>query len=387
MICQYRDDGFMVTECNKSQIDEFFAIANRIDPLLKFTYDFSNTELTYLDTKVYKGERFKSSGVKYYNRSVNSLTEIAVFELVKLIINGHLNVYQEYIISMSMSILKQRHFVFYAIVGRRQEKSTMDSLLMILINALIFFGVMANMNMKFDYHVIEGNARYLENLETNLAENTVKIHTPAHNDVMESYQIQDFRQGQQMKCLPFLNQCRLRDIDRETAGDAGQITEGFIHSWNKGDNTINNENEEVVKEMYYVNLDKIIDDNSLVGALKEFHQDFKYPLYKEKKIPLDAEVLNITGPAGGRVKRAVMMINDSCYGRQPKIVFGIESGKSCNHLEICRSKEYRNGHLILSDCGIIQITSPMVYQCLCCPWVTFIDLAEDDCTCHRKMGW
>ncbi|VDI74976.1 Hypothetical predicted protein [Mytilus galloprovincialis] len=63
MICQYRDDGFMITECNKSQIDEFFAIANNIDPLLKFTYNFSNTEVTYLDTEVYKGERFKSSGV------------------------------------------------------------------------------------------------------------------------------------------------------------------------------------------------------------------------------------------------------------------------------------------------------------------------------------
>ncbi|CAG2217126.1 recQ [Mytilus edulis] len=52
MICQYRDDGFMITECNKSQIDEFFAIANNIDPLLKFTYNFSNTEVTYLDTEV-----------------------------------------------------------------------------------------------------------------------------------------------------------------------------------------------------------------------------------------------------------------------------------------------------------------------------------------------
>ncbi|VDI60348.1 gamma-aminobutyric acid receptor subunit alpha [Mytilus galloprovincialis] len=63
MICQYRDDGFMITECNKSQIDEFFAIANNIDPLLKFTYNFSNTEVTYLDTEVYRGERFISNGV------------------------------------------------------------------------------------------------------------------------------------------------------------------------------------------------------------------------------------------------------------------------------------------------------------------------------------
>ncbi|XP_076078925.1 uncharacterized protein LOC143048970 [Mytilus galloprovincialis] len=119
---------------------------------------------------------------------------------------------------------------------------------MILINALFLCVVTANMDMKFDYHVIEGNARYLENIEANLAENTVKIHTPAHNDVMESYLLQDFRQGKQMKCLPALKQCRLRDMDRETAADAGQVTEGFIHRWNKGDNTINSDNEEVKKE-------------------------------------------------------------------------------------------------------------------------------------------
>ncbi|XP_076078923.1 uncharacterized protein LOC143048968 isoform X2 [Mytilus galloprovincialis] len=113
---------------------------------------------------------------------------------------------------------------------------------------------------------------------------------------MESYLVQDFRQGQQLKCLSSLKQCRLRDEDRETTGDAGQVTEGFIHSWNKRDNTINSDNEEVVKEMYYINLDKGIDDNSLEGALKKFHQDFRYPVYKEKKIPQDAEVVNITGP-------------------------------------------------------------------------------------------
>ncbi|CAC5424297.1 unnamed protein product [Mytilus coruscus] len=213
----------------------------------------------------------------------------------------------------------------------------MDCLLMILINALFPSVVMANMNMKFDYHIIEGNARYLENIETNLAENTVKIHTPAHNDVIESYQIQDFRQGQQMKCLPSLEQCRLREIDRETAGDAGQVIEGFIHSWNKGDNTINNANKEVVKEMYYVNLDEAIDDKSLVGALKEFYQDFNYPVYKEKKIPQDAEVLNITGHAGGRVKRQVLALRNPCDGQEPKVVFGIDSGRSCNHLKICQS--------------------------------------------------
>lgn len=53
-----------------------------------------------------------------------------------------------------------------------------------------------------------------------------------------------------------------------------------------------------MKEMYYINLDEVIDDNSLEGALKEFHQDFKFPVYKEKKIPEDAEILDITRSTG-----------------------------------------------------------------------------------------
>ncbi|XP_071137206.1 uncharacterized protein [Mytilus edulis] len=174
----------------------------------------------------------------------------------------------------------------------------MARLLMILMNALFLCVVTADMDMKFDYHVIEGKARYLENVETNLAENTVKIHTPAHNDVMESYQIQDFRQGLQMKCLPSVEQCRLRVIDRTHAADAGQVTEGFIHSWNKGDNTISSDNEKVVKEMYYINLDEVVDVNVLEGALKKFHQDYKYPVYKEKKVPQDAEILHIRSSTG-----------------------------------------------------------------------------------------
>ncbi|CAC5424300.1 unnamed protein product [Mytilus coruscus] len=240
------------------------------------------------------------------------------------------------------------------------------------------------MDMKFGYHIIEGKARYLENIETNLEKNVVKIHTPAHNDVMESYQIQDFRQ---MKCLPSLRQCRLRDIDRKTAGDAGQVTEAFVHSWNKGDNIINSANDEVVKEMYYVNLDEVMDGNSLGGALKDFYQDFKYPAYKEKKIPHDAKVLNITFSAGGRVKRAMGTLNNDCKGQEAKIVFGISSGKDCNHLKMCLTKEMRNGEWILTDCKNRHITSPMVYQCVCCPWVTSIDLARNDCACTRMGEW
>ena len=60
--CQYRDDGFIAFTGNNNQIEEFFSIANAINPLLKFTYETSNYLMKYLDTEVYKGTRFLDSG-------------------------------------------------------------------------------------------------------------------------------------------------------------------------------------------------------------------------------------------------------------------------------------------------------------------------------------
>lgn len=50
--------------------------------------------------------------------------------------------------------------------------------------------------------------------------------------------------------------------------------------------------------MYFINLDEVVDVNSLEGALKKFHQDYKYPVYKEKKVPQDAEILHIRNSTG-----------------------------------------------------------------------------------------
>ncbi|CAC5373127.1 unnamed protein product [Mytilus coruscus] len=256
---------------------------------------------------------------------------------------------------------------------------TMGKITIILINALLLSVVTAFMNMKFGYQIIEGKARYFESIETDLEKNVVKIHTPAHNDVMESYQIQDFLQGQQLKCLPSINQCRLRDIDRKTAADAGQSTEAFVHSWNKGDTTITSENSAVITELYYVNFNEVLDNISLGDALKEFYQHFKYPLYKERKVPHDAEVYNMTHFTGSRVKRAFVSLSDVCNGEGMKTVYGIDSGSSCTRLKLCKRKEET-----LVDCGNKHITAPMIYQCLCCKWVT--DINSKDCYCLKNRS-
>ncbi|XP_071135826.1 uncharacterized protein [Mytilus edulis] len=257
---------------------------------------------------------------------------------------------------------------------------TMDTITIILINALLLSVVTASMEMKFGYQVVEGKAKYFESIETNLEKNVVKIHTPAHNDVMESYLIQDFLQGQQLKCLPSKNQCRLRGIDMKNAADAGQSSEAFIHSWNKGDNTITSENSEVVTELYYANFNDALDDSSLEGALKEFYQDFKYPLYKERKVPQDAEVYNMTHSTGSRVKRKLRSQSMDCQGAKTKMIFGVDDGKSCTRIKLCNANQF----MILENCNDLHITSPMVYQCTCCIWVTNIN--QKECECEKLFA-
>ena len=53
----------MVFTGNMLQIEELFSIANKIDNLLKFTYEVSEELMTYLDLEVYKGNRFHINGI------------------------------------------------------------------------------------------------------------------------------------------------------------------------------------------------------------------------------------------------------------------------------------------------------------------------------------
>ncbi|XP_071135831.1 uncharacterized protein [Mytilus edulis] len=255
--------------------------------------------------------------------------------------------------------------------------------IMIIVFEFLFLSAVMAFDMKFDYQIIDGEAKYLENIETNLEKNIVKSHTPAHNDVIESYKIQDFRQGQQLTCLPSINQCRVSDIDREHTVDAGQITEAFIHSWNKGDKSIISADGEVVTEMYYADNHDVIQPTFLKGAVKEFYQNFEYPLYKEKKIPQDAEVYNMTHSTEHRAKRGLDIFNNDC---RMKVVYGIDSGRRSNHLRICQRQAMINRVIVFRDCNNVHIISPLVHRCICCSWVTSINLASGDCQC-MSMGW
>ena len=56
---RFIDDVFCLWDTNKEEIEHFIEQANSYHPTIKFTAEVSQLEKTFLDTTVYKGERFE----------------------------------------------------------------------------------------------------------------------------------------------------------------------------------------------------------------------------------------------------------------------------------------------------------------------------------------
>ena len=62
---RYIDDVFSLWDVSKQDIDLFIEQANTFHPTIKFTAEISDKEITFLDTVVYKGERFLNEATLY----------------------------------------------------------------------------------------------------------------------------------------------------------------------------------------------------------------------------------------------------------------------------------------------------------------------------------
>ena len=60
---RFIDDIFSLWNVSRDEISKFIDQANKHHPTIKFTAEISETETTFLDTNVYKGERFKKAAV------------------------------------------------------------------------------------------------------------------------------------------------------------------------------------------------------------------------------------------------------------------------------------------------------------------------------------
>lgn len=60
---RYIDDIFSLWNTNKEAINIFTGLANSFHPAIKFTAEISDTEITFLDTCIYNGDRFKKHSI------------------------------------------------------------------------------------------------------------------------------------------------------------------------------------------------------------------------------------------------------------------------------------------------------------------------------------
>ena len=60
---RFIDDVFCLWDTNKEEIEHFIEQANSYHPFIKFTAEVSQLETTFLDTTVYKGERFEKESI------------------------------------------------------------------------------------------------------------------------------------------------------------------------------------------------------------------------------------------------------------------------------------------------------------------------------------
>ena len=60
---RYIDDMFSLWTTNRDKIEHFIEQANNHHPTIKFTAEISDKETTFLDTYIYKGERFERDAI------------------------------------------------------------------------------------------------------------------------------------------------------------------------------------------------------------------------------------------------------------------------------------------------------------------------------------
>ena len=60
---RYIDDVFSLWDNDKKDVDRFIEQANKFHPTIQFTAEISENEITFLDTTVFKGERFKQDSI------------------------------------------------------------------------------------------------------------------------------------------------------------------------------------------------------------------------------------------------------------------------------------------------------------------------------------
>ena len=76
---RYRDDIICFWSGYEHELANFISRINTMHPTLKFTHEWSKTEIHFLDLTLYKGERFKNTQILDINASVKLVTHFNIF--------------------------------------------------------------------------------------------------------------------------------------------------------------------------------------------------------------------------------------------------------------------------------------------------------------------
>ena len=63
---RFVDDVISMWNTSRDKIEDFLVKANSLHPKIKFTAEISETETIFLDTKVYKGDRFNKESTETF---------------------------------------------------------------------------------------------------------------------------------------------------------------------------------------------------------------------------------------------------------------------------------------------------------------------------------
>ena len=72
---RFIDDIFIIWTGTTEEFEKFMSNINQIHPTIKFTYEISDTELTFLDVTLYKGERFESTNTLDLKTHIKATTK------------------------------------------------------------------------------------------------------------------------------------------------------------------------------------------------------------------------------------------------------------------------------------------------------------------------
>ena len=70
---RYIDDVLSLCNTSKGEKEQFLEKVNTYHPTIKFMAEISETEITFLDTKMYKHDRFQKESILYVNALQNNL--------------------------------------------------------------------------------------------------------------------------------------------------------------------------------------------------------------------------------------------------------------------------------------------------------------------------